>query len=102
MRGIVEAGDAMAGDTAQEKRVVVVLAAQPAVIVQGYGQVHLVAGAAELRALVQRFQERPLVQRGLGLDQELVDPAQGRAVRHREWVPFRLPDHVIRIAPDAH
>ena len=50
LRRVVEAGDAVPGDAAQQKRVVVVLPAQPLVVVQLLRQVHLVAGAAELGA----------------------------------------------------
>ena len=75
---VVEAGHAVSRDPAQQEGVVVVLATQPAVAVERHGQVHLVACAAELGALVQRFEERLLVQSGLGLDQEAVDPAGDR------------------------
>ena len=78
---IVEAGHAVAGDAAQEKRVVVVLAAQPLVVVQRHRQVHLVAGAAELRGLVQGLQEGALVQRRFRLDEKAVKPVSDGMLR---------------------
>ena len=44
---VVEAVHPVARDPAQQEAVVVVLAAQPSVVIQGLGQVHLVAGGAE-------------------------------------------------------
>ena len=99
--GIVEAGDAVAGDAAQQKGIVVVLAAQPSVLVKRFRQVNLVASAAELRALVQGLQERALVQRWLRFDQERIDPTQDGVVRKREGIVRRRSDHVVGIAAHA-
>ena len=67
-RRVVEARHAVARHAAEAERVVVVLPAQPLVGVQLLGEVHLVARAAELRRIVQRLEEGPLVEVRLGLD----------------------------------
>ena len=99
---IVEAGHAVAGNAAQQKRIVVVLAAQPAIAVHRLRQVDFVAAAAEGGGLVQRLQERAFVQRRLGFDQGTVDPAQRRMVRVGEGIAGRNPNQIVRIAAHAH
>ena len=101
LRRVVEAGHPVARDAAQPERVVVVLAAQPLVVVQFGRQVHLVAGTAELGAAVQRFEKRGLVELGLGLHQLAVDPAQRRPLAEGEGVVHGLVDGVVRVAPHA-
>ena len=95
---VVEARHAMPGHAAQQERIVVVLAAQPAVLVERFRQVDLVAGAAELGLPMQRLQERTLVQRRLRLDEHAVDPAQRRMLGGGERIALRDADHVVGVA----
>ena len=84
LRRVVEAPRAVAGDAAEQVRVVVVLAAQELlVVVQLDRQADLVAGRAELGGLVERLEERLLVEVRLGLDQLVVDPLQRAGCRCR-------------------
>ena len=100
--GVVEARHAVPGDAAQQERVVMVLAAQPAVVVQRFGQMNLVAGAAEGRALVQRLQESALVQGRLGLDEKAVDAPQQGVRGERERIALRRRQGVVGVAAHAH
>ena len=71
--------------------VVVVLAAQPAVAVQGRDEADLVAGRAELGRAHEGLQERLAVERGLHADEQPVDGAQGARVGEGEGVLLRSP-----------
>ena len=96
LRRVVEAARAVAGDAAEQEGVVVVLAAEELlVVVQFAGDADLVAGRAELGRLVQRLQERLLVELRLGLDELVVDPLQDRVRAERERVVQRLLDRVV-------
>ena len=66
----------MTADSAQEPGGVMILASEPAVLIQLFGNVNLVTGATKLRSLVNRFQVGFLVKRRLRLDQLSVDPGE--------------------------
>ena len=110
LRRVVEAGSPMT-QPGEQKRVVVVLSADEGFLVavavdllelvQRQRQVHLVADAAELGCLVVWFEERLLVEIGLGFDQLVVDPLQHRVVAVRERVMQRFLDGVVGVAPVA-
>ncbi len=95
---IVETVHAVTGDPAHQEAVVVVLAAQPAVMVQGLRQVHLVAGGAELRGLVQGFQQALLVQFGLGADELSVQGLEERVLAAVEGVGWRVGESIVGVA----
>ena len=73
MFGIIEAVDAVTRNAAEEKTVVMVLAAQPAVVIQLLRNMHLVAQRAEFGAAVKRLQQGFFVKFRLGPDQLMVD-----------------------------
>jgi len=73
---VVEAVDPVPGNAAGQEGTVVILAAQPAVVIQLLGQGDLVTGAAELRTLVQGTEQGPLVEGRLGPDQLPADRRQ--------------------------
>ena len=65
--GIIKSPRAMPGNTRKQVGIVVILPpCELLVVVQGQGQRHLVAGGAELRRFVNRFQEGLLVEIGFG------------------------------------
>ena len=98
---VVEARNAVTGNAAEQKRVVVILTPQPLVAVHLLGQVHLVTSAAKLGGTVQRLEKRLLVQLGLGLDQLPIHPAQRRLLAEGERVVAGRRDRVVRVAPHA-
>ncbi len=61
----------------------------------------LVAGGAELRALVHRFEQGLLVKGGLGLDQLMVDRLQERVVTEGERIAGRVDQGVVPVATRA-
>ena len=65
------------------------------------GQKHLVAHRAELGRAVQRFEERPLVQLGLGFNQAAIDRPENRIVAVLERILWRPGDGVGSVAPHA-
>ena len=99
---VVEAPRAVARHTAEQVRVVVILAAQELLVVgQFLRQVHLMADRAELRLLVKRLQERLLVKRRLRLHHLPVDRLQQRVVAVGERIVERLFDSVVGVAAGA-
>ncbi len=99
---VVEAAGAVARDAAEQVRVVMVLAAKELlVVVQFHRQAHLVAGRAELGGLVERLQERLLVEVGLGLHELIVHPLQNRVGALGERVVGGLLDRVAAVADGA-
>jgi len=99
---VVEAPHAVARDAAEQIGVVVVLAAEELlVVVQLLRQGDLVARRAELRGLVERLEERLLVEVRLGLHELLVDPLQGGALARGERVVRRLLQGVPAVAEGA-
>ena len=99
--GIVEALYPVSRNPAQEKRVVVILSAQPTVLVQRLRQMHLVARAAKFRGPVQGFHEGAFVEGGFAFDQHTVDPGQKRDLGERERIVLRRGDDVVGIATRA-
>ena len=73
---VVKAARAVPRHTGKMIGILVVLAAQPLVIIQLGRQVHLVAGAAQLRGPVDRLEEGPPVQLRPGLDELAVEPSE--------------------------
>ena len=99
---IVKTAGSVAGNSAEQIRIVVVLAAQKfLVVVQLERQADLVACAAELFRFVKRLQERLLVEGRFGFDELLVDPLQTSVFAERERVVQRLLDRVVRVADVA-
>ena len=70
-------------------------------MVQRVGQVHLVAGRTELGALVQRFQQRLLVERGPRLDELAVDRTQQGILAECKRIAWRIYQTVIGVAARA-
>ena len=91
----------MAGYAGKMVRVLVILAAQPFVVIQRRRQMHFVTAAAEPRLPVQRLQECLLVKCRLGLDQLPIDPAQKIVVAKCEWIMYRCSNRVIGVASGA-
>ena len=73
-RGMIKGFSVASGKSAQQKAVVVILSPVPVLIMgQFEGQTDLVAGRAEFRRPVQRFEEGLFVEFGFGLDQLAID-----------------------------
>ena len=99
--GIVEAPRPVAGNSAEQVAVVVVLPAEELVIVQAFRQVDLMAGGTELGRAVEGLQEGPFVKRRLGLDQLAVDPVKQRVAAVGEGILQWFLDGVIGVSPRA-
>ena len=98
LRGVVEAGDAVARHARKAEGVVVVLASKPLVPIQFHGQVNFVAGATELGRLVEWLEERGFVEGRLGLHQLAIHPLQRCVLAEGKRVMLRLIHGVGRIA----
>ena len=83
--------------------VVLVLPADPAVLVDGLVERHLVARPAVLRRAEDRLQHVPLVDVGLRPDEQVVDLRERARLRLREEVRLgpRVGDPVVAVAADA-
>ena len=101
LRRVIKRVGEVPGDTAQVVAVVVVLATQPLVVVQLGRQVHLVTAAAELRRLMQGFEEGLLVEFGFGLDQLLAHPLQGGVFAEGEGIVAGFFDGVVGVTAHA-
>ncbi len=99
--GEVEGGHAVSRNTAEQERVVVVLAAKPLVGVELLRNVDLVAGAAELRRAVEGFEKGGLVELGFAFDELTVEPLQRRVGGVGEGVVLRPFDDVVGVAARA-
>ncbi len=95
---VVEAVHPVARDPAQKKAVVVILAAQPSVVIQGLGQMHLVAGGAETRGPVQGPEQALLVQFGLGPDRLTVQGLEQGVLSALEGVRGRVGQAIGAVA----
>ena len=102
---IVKRTRALAGNAARLPVVVVVEAAQPAVIVDGNVQVNLVAGRAKLRnllrILVKRLQEDVAVRLGIQSDGEVGESVQIGILAGGKAVEERIFNHVVALAHGA-
>ena len=101
LRRVVEGAHGEAGHARVLPGVVVVLAAQPAVLVHGREEADLVARRAELRRAHERLHERLPVERRLHADEELVDLLEDLVVREREGVLLALLHDVAAVAADV-
>ena len=99
---IIETAGVVAGNTAQQIGVVVILTAQEFfVVIQILRDADLVAGGAKLGLFVQRLEKRLLVKVRLGLDQLLVQVLKKRVRAEGKRIVNRLFDGVVGIAPCA-
>ena len=98
---VIETARAVPGYAGQVIGVLVILAAQPLVVIQLRRQMHLVATAAETRLPVQGFEKGFPVEGRLGLHQLLIDPLQKPVAAERERVMLRRFDGVISVAARA-
>ncbi len=95
---VVEAAGTVAGNATQQPAIIVVLPPQPLlVVIQFEWQIDLVTGTTELSRLVQRLEERLLVERRLGLHKLVVHPLQKLAVAFGKWIMNWLFNRVVRI-----
>ncbi len=103
MRRIVERTRAEAGNAAGLPVVVIVEAANPAVMVQRHVQVHLVARRAEVGGIVlhERLEECAPVRLGIFLDEEIDQLAQIRILRIHQLEERRIFDGVRAVAHGA-
>jgi hypothetical protein len=98
LRRVVEGPHGVARDARVVPAVVVVLAAQPVVLVHRREEPDLVARRAELRRSHERLHERLPVEGRLHPDQELVDFLEHLVARERERVLLALLDDVTAVA----
>jgi len=99
---VIKAAGLVPRHTAEQVSIVMILPSQELfIVVELVGNADLVAGRAELRALMQVLQERLLVELRFGFDKLLVDELQQPVGAEREWIVDRFFDGVIRIAPRA-
>ena len=100
---VIEGARALARHARGLPVVVVVEAAEPAVVVHRHVEVHLVARRAEVRGLlaVERLQEHAPVRRRVELEQVVVGPGQDRVLAHRQVVQRRVLDLEVSLAHRA-
>ena len=95
---IIKTRHAVSRHTTQVVAVVVILTSQPLVGIQLHRQMYLVAGSAEFRRFMQRFQKGSFMKIRLRFYQCTIDPLQELASRVRKRVVQRLFDGVIGVA----
>ncbi len=102
-RWIVERPRALARDAGRLPVVVVVEAAEPAIVVHRHVEVHLVADRAELRRLlaVERLEERVPVRLGREVQQRVVRPPQQGALAGGQIVERRVLDGEVALTHRA-
>ena len=103
LRRVVERARALSGDAAGLPVVVLVEAANPAVVIDRHVEVHLVARRTELRRLLlhERLEEHTAVRLRIQLDHEVVQLAHERIFAGRELVQFRILKIEITLAHRA-